>query len=102
MGWDTSRFFPAFKRAGMLDEAVFQPSVGDAIEFDVEFRRPDQIVLDGAVHSTDYSIEYLSTAVELMRGHIVTINSVAYKVRQEPLAKGNGSFTIALLETVDP
>lgn len=68
--------------------------------FDVEFRRPDQVVLDGMVHSTDYSIEYQGTDAQLKRGQVLRIDGVEYKVRQTPTAKGDGTFVIALLEKV--
>ena len=102
MGFDTSVFWPAFKQAGMLDVASYQPPIGQAIDFDVGFKRPDQVVLDGMVHTTDYSIEYLASAVELKRGFIIAVAGVQYKVRQTPMANGDGEFVTALLEKVAP
>jgi len=86
----------------MLDSAIYQPVSGPAITFDAEFRRPDQVVLDGMVHNTDYSIEYQGADVELKRGYALQIDGFEYKVRQTPTAKGNGTFFIALLEKVTP
>ena len=74
MGFDASVFWPAFKAAGMVDVAVHQPPNGVAVAFDVGFKRPDQVVLDGMVHSTDYSIEYQAADVTLQRGDIVRID----------------------------
>ena len=54
------------------------------------------------VHTTDYSIEYLASAVELKRGFMITVAGVQYKVRQTPMANGNGEFVTALLEKVIP
>jgi hypothetical protein len=102
MGFDTSVFWPAFQQAGMLDVATYQPSIGPTLDFDVGFKRPDQVVLDGMVHTTDYSIEYLASAVELKRGFIVAVAGVQYKVRQTPMANGDGEFVTALLEKVAP
>lgn len=84
----------------MLDIATFQPASGPAIDADVEFRRPDQVLLDGMVHSTDYSIEYLAADLPLKRNDLVQILGVAYKVRQTPIVKGDGTFVIAQLEKV--
>lgn len=102
MAWNSSAFWPAFKRAGMLDIATFQPLNGPAFDADVEFRRPDQVLLDGMVHSTDYSIEYQAADLPLKRGDMVQILGAAYKVRQTPAAKGDGTFVIAQLEKVNP
>lgn len=100
MTFDSSVFWPAFKQAGMLDVATYLPTVGAAVDFDVNFSRPDQVVLDGMVHSTDYSIEYQGADVELKREYVVRIHSVDYKVRQTPQAKGDGTFFIAALERI--
>jgi hypothetical protein len=102
MTWDTSVFWGAFKAAGMLVEATFQPSAGPAITFDAGFTRPDTIVLDGVVHSTDYSIEYQSGDVQLVRDNVIAIDAVQYRIRQSPTAKGDGTFMVALLEKVQP
>lgn len=86
----------------MLDEASYQPPVGDLVVFSVGFKRPGQVVLEGMVHMTDYSIEYMAAAVELKRGFIITVDKVQYKVRQTPLANGDGEFVTALLDEVTP
>jgi len=86
----------------MLDEVSYQPPVGDLVVFSGGFKRPDQVVLDGMVHTTDYSIEYLAGAVELKRGFIITVAGGQYKVRQTPMANGDGEFVTALLEKVAP
>jgi hypothetical protein len=102
MGFDASVFWPAFQQAGMLDVATYQPPNGVAKEFDVGFSRPDQVVLDGMVHTTDYSIEYQAADIELQRGYVLRIDGVDYKVRQTPAAKGDGTFYVAALEKVAP
>lgn len=86
----------------MLDEASYQPPVGEVVVFSVGFKRPDQVMFDGMVHATDYSIEYMAAAVELKRGFIIAVGAVPYKVRQTPVAKGDGEFVVALLEEVGP
>lgn len=86
----------------MLDEASYQPPVGDLVVFSGGFKRPDQVVLDGMVHTTDYSIEYLASDVELKRGFIIMVAGGQYKVRQTPSANGDGEFVTALLEKVTP
>jgi hypothetical protein len=102
MGWRADVFFPAFKNAGMLVEAVLTPPAGAQVAFDVDFRRPDQVLLDGMVHSTGYSIEYQAADVTLKFGDILTLDGGAYKVNQPPSAKGDGYFVIAQLEKVNP
>ncbi len=104
MSFGADVFWPAFKLAGMLDEATYQPlGGGPAVPFDVSFSRPDQVVLDGMVHSTDYSIEYQSADIVLKRGNAVQIAGEGeFTVRQTPMAKGDGTFVIAPLEKVGP
>lgn len=84
----------------MLDVAVYQPLNGVALPFDVSFSRPDQVVLDGMVHTTDYSIEYQAADIQLQRGYVLRILGADYKVRQTPAAKGDGTFYVAALEQV--
>ncbi|XYJ11809.1 head-tail joining protein [Telluria sp. B2] len=98
MGFGADVFWPAFRSAGMLDVAIHQPPHGVAVSFDVGFNRPDKVVLDGMVHTTDYSIEYQVADVELKRGDVVRILGVDYKVQQTPTAKADGSFYVAILE----
>jgi hypothetical protein len=102
MSFGADVFWPAFKQAGMLDVAVYQPLNGVAVPFAVGFNRPDQVVLDGMVHTTDYSIEYQAADIELQRGYVLRIDGVDYKVRQTPAAKGDGTFYVAALEVVKP
>jgi len=100
VSFHAERFWSAFQGVGMLDEASYQPPVGDLVVFSGGFKRPDQVVLDGMVHTTDYSIEYMASAVELKRGFIITVDGVQYKVRQTPVGNGDGEFVTALLEKV--
>lgn len=93
-------FWPAFKAAGMLETAEFYPSPGTPVEFDVGFSRPDQIVLDGAAHTTRYSIEYQVSDVTLARGSIVKILGETFEVLEPPRARGSGDFFIAYLEKI--
>lgn len=102
MAWNPSIFWSAFANAGMLVDAVCQSGNVGTVSVKVGFSQPDQVVLDGMVHSTDYSIEYQRADVALRRGDTVTINSTAYTVRQTPQQKGDGFFMTALLEKVTP
>ncbi len=86
----------------MLTTATYHPPAGEPIDFDTGFSRPDQVVLDGMVHSTDYTIEYQRADIELKRDYVLDIESVAYRVRQTPMTKGDGTFAVAILEKVVP
>lgn len=100
MSFGADVFWPAFKDAGMLDVAFHKPLNGAIVPFDVGFTRPDTVVLDGMVHSTDYAIEYLAIDIELQRGDKLSILGADYKVRQTPKAKADGGFYVAILEEV--
>lgn len=84
----------------MLVEAELLPATVPPTMFDVGFKRPDEIVLDGVAHVTQYSIEYQSGDVELKRASNVRIDGVTYKVSQPPQANGDGGFMRAFLEKV--
>ena len=84
----------------MLKDADYVPASGPEVPFKVGFERPDEIVMDGVVHTTDYTIEYRSADVELKRGYNVRIDNVMYRVRQPPQAQGDGAFMRAFLEKV--
>ena len=81
---------------------MYQPDAGPAINFEVGFQRPDQIVLDGMVHSADYSIEHQSADIVLKRSYIVQVSGEQFRVKQTPTAKGDGTFFLALLEKIAP
>lgn len=100
MSWSDDDFFPAFEDEGMLTEVHYQPPAGDVVTFMAGFQQPDEILLDGMVHSTGYSIEYQSADIELKRNFLVLVGTVQYRVRQPPVAKGDGSYMTALLEKV--
>lgn len=84
----------------MLDEAIYLPAGGPGVTFDVGFSRPDQVVLDGAAHTTSYSIEYQASDVTLTRSSIVKVLGGTYEVSEPPRARGSGNFFIAYLEKI--
>jgi hypothetical protein len=100
MTFDASIFWSAFSVVGLLTNAEYRPAGGPVVPFKVGFKRPDQIVLDGIVHSTDYSIEYQSADIALKRDDVVEILGAQYRVRQSPMAQGDGTFMLAQLEKV--
>ena len=78
------RLYDAAARAGFLETAVWVAEEGTEPETaSVEFRAPDETVLDGLGLSTDYAIRYpTSVFVGLAAGHTVTIDGQAYRVRE--------------------
>jgi hypothetical protein len=81
-----------------LKEAVWSPSDSSAPQSaKVDFRAPDETVLDGLGLSTDYSIRYpAATFAGLVSGESLTIEGVTYRVR-EIRALGDGSEKRATL-----
>jgi hypothetical protein len=86
------RLYEAAARAGLLKEALWVPAAGAEPQTAfVDFRAPDETVLDGLGLSTDYSIRYpASRFVGLASGDIVIVNGERYRVR-EVRAVGDGS-----------
>lgn len=90
--------YAAADHAGLLKEAVWSPSDRSTpLSAKVDFRAPDETMLDGLGLSTDYSIRYPSSAiVGLTAGESLTIDGHAYRVR-EIRALGDGSEKRATL-----
>jgi hypothetical protein len=86
------RLYEAAARAGLLKEAVWVPAEGaEPQTVSVDFRAPDDTVLDGLGLSTDYSIRYpAGRFLGLASGDRVTVNGEGYRVR-EVRAVGDGS-----------
>jgi len=95
--WDNILFDEAFDRAGIRVQATLLK--GGYPDFQVKFERPQQIMLDDQVHTTNYSIEYTTGDVpSIARNDQVRIDGVTYRVIQPPVAQGDGYWTIAELE----
>ena len=78
--------YAAAASAGLLVDA----EVGGQIVA-VDFRSPDETVLDGFALSADYSMRFpLSGLPDLAAGHTVTIGGAVYRVR-DVRAIGDGS-----------
>ena len=90
--------YEAAERAGLLKELVWNPSNGSEFESaKVDFRAPDETVLDGLALSTDYAIHYqASVLVGLASGETLTVDGQTYRVR-EIRALGDGSEKRATL-----
>jgi hypothetical protein len=86
------RLYNAAARAGLLSIATWLPGDGsDPETVSVEFRAPDDPVLDGLGLSTEYAMRYpASRFVGLAAGETVTVNGERYRVR-EIRAVGDGS-----------
>ncbi|RYU56360.1 hypothetical protein EWI61_14495 [Methylolobus aquaticus] len=86
------RLYDAAARAGLLSLATWLPEGGaDPETAWVEFRAPDEMVLDGLGLSTEYTMRYPASAfVALASGDLVTINGERYRVR-DIRAIGDGS-----------
>lgn len=97
--WDNSLFDEAFDAAGLRVSAT--PVANGRLAFQVRFERPQQIMLDDQVHTTDYTIEYTTAdAPWLALDARLEIEGDTYRVIQPPVAQGDGHWTIAQLERV--
>ena len=92
------RLYEAAARAGLLKTATWTSAGGGEPEtVDVDFRAPDETVLDGLGLSTDYAIRYPASAlVGLSSGETLTIDGHSFRVR-EIRAVGDGSEKRATL-----
>jgi len=96
--WSEEDFFAAFEEAGMLTDALYTPSLGDARTVKVGFAQPDTLLLNEMVQVAQYQIEY-ETAVmpDLADGESIVIGGETYLVRGEPQKKGDGYYSTAEL-----
>lgn len=106
--WDNSVFDQAFDQAGMRQRVVRLVDGLPAGEFQARFDRPQQIVMDGLVVNTEYSIEFTTSDVAspLQFGETVRVEVSKgvfqnFRVKQEPLAQGDGYWTRAELGVVE-
>lgn len=102
--WDNSVFDQAFDQAGMRQRVVRLVGGMPAGEFQARFDRPQQIVMDGLVVTTDYSIEFTTSDVQppLQFNDVVQVEVSkgvlrSFRVKQEPLVQGDGYWTRAEL-----
>lgn len=101
MEWDNSCFDRAFERIGVRQEIWLVRSGQPDFPFKARFDRPDQVVMDGEIHTTDYSIEYTTAEVQgIKRRSVIRIGDETYRVKEEPLVRGDGYWSIAQLEQV--
>lgn len=93
-------FWAAFGRAGMLVDAVYQPTSGPAGAVKVGFVEPDVLLMSEMVQAAQTRIEYeTATMPDLKNGESITIGTDAYKVRGIPQKKGDGFFsTVELIK----
>ena len=99
MAWDNSIFDAAFDAAGMREAVVYLTGGTPPPEFHARFDRPQRVMLDGEVHTTEYSIEFTTAdAPALKYRDLLLIGGVRYRVRQELVAQGDGHWTVAELE----
>ncbi len=101
MPWDNSRFDAAFDRIGVREEVTLIKGAPPYLTFQARFDRPQQIVLDGEVHTTEYSIECTTSDVPNLKYHdVLMIGGARYRLRNPPLAQGDGYWTRASLELI--
>lgn len=98
MTFQPDRLFAAFARAGLLDDAAYQPRFGPRKRFRIGFVQADQLLADYQVVGPDVLIEYQTVdCPDLVVDQEVEIAGAAYRVAQPPVKTGDGFFTLAKL-----
>ena len=98
MTWDNSLFDEAFDAVGLRDTVTLLKGAPYPT-FQARFEQPQQIMLDDQVHTTNYSIEYTTSAVTAIKCEDKVRNKgVTYTAKQPPTLTGDGYWTIAQLE----
>lgn len=91
---DVETLYDAAARAGLLTTVRF-----DAADVAVEFRQPDEDVLNGLAVNRDYQIRYPASRLALSAGDTLTIGIDSYRVREVTLL-GDGQECRATLSLV--
>ncbi len=93
---DPAQIWEAFDAAGFLTGATYEPHSNVTMNARVNFKTPLQrIEGDPGVIYTDYWIEYLTDRFPIKHGDRITVEGVAYKVRD--IEGGALGFTHASL-----
>lgn len=96
--FDPRVLMPVFEAHGMATRAK-RLELGDTTGFIIGFVRPEADILGGEVLSADIRIEYATAdAPDLAPGTWLEIDGVDHRVRGNPQAQGDGTFTRAELE----
>ena len=102
MSWQRDQFWAAFADAGMLALAT-TVNIGGTVYQNVRvgMREPDELFLDTGTQHTHYEAEFETTALPgLNVGHILTVDSVDYRVKSPPRLKATGWFSVVDLERI--
>lgn len=101
MTWDNRLFDEAFDAVGLREEVTLVKGTLPCPPFRAKFDRPQQILLDDQIHTTDYTIEFTTADCPMLgMDDQVAILGVVYSVKQPPVMQGDGYWTVALLEPV--
>jgi hypothetical protein len=99
MRFPTEVLFKAFKGSGMLEAAVYQPASGSPVPFDVQWVRPEQLLLGDQVQSTEYEIEFETASVpRIAKGVPIQVGATLYRARAPAQTQGDGYFSRCALE----
>jgi hypothetical protein len=78
------------------------PCSAGATSFTALLDQPDELMdlSRAGAHSRQYELTYRTAAVALTRGQAVTVNGLAYTVREAPRQVDDGTFSRALVSKV--
>lgn len=98
----SAEFFESFDEAGFLKAASWTPSGGGGpYTPKVRYRAPSTVVLDGALRTVDHEIEYVTVQLPgLAQGEQITVDGVAFRVREKPEQLYDGTVSRAELARV--
>ena len=76
-----------------------KPCQAGAVAFTALLDQPDELMQlqRASVHSRQYELTYITTAVSLARDQAVTVNGAPYTVREAPRQIDDGAFSRVLL-----
>ena len=101
MSFGTDRFWPAYKRAGMLKTVQFVTPAG-APDFDGRIESPTGLFADSLVQVDEVTLEYQTLDATLAHGNVVACEGRTYKVMSKPERVQDGWMSRAKLKEIQP
>jgi len=103
MQFPAHTLFKAFRACGLTETATYRPGTAFERDVQVQWLRPDLMLLGGDVQATEHQIEYETAELpNLCEGDQLFIHGRRFKVFAPPRRTGDGTFGQAFLEQIGP
>lgn len=88
----------SFDDGGFFEQATVMPTAGEPFDISVDFRKGSAELFNGVARTSQFSIIYRIADATLMRGSLLAIDSVTYRLKADPEPDDTGLNAMAELE----